>query len=180
IQPLLAGAEPPILADVAQKADYLFTTANYYGGAMGEVADLWLGNAANTLVETSLTLLAPEGMAHGRPHCCQSWPPCNPDLSNPSNKFKPKPIKTTPKPSKLSKESPPKLGKTMPKPSKTVSKLSTTTPKLSATTNLLDTKEQVLGQLLAHYRHTRELAACSCGYPCLPPDVQAARGRERG
>ncbi|KAI7954264.1 hypothetical protein MJO28_006811, partial [Puccinia striiformis f. sp. tritici] len=62
IQPLLAGAEPPILADVAQKADYLFTTANYYGGAMGEVADLWLGNAANTLVETSLTLLAPEGM----------------------------------------------------------------------------------------------------------------------
>ncbi|KAI9631223.1 hypothetical protein KEM48_013152 [Puccinia striiformis f. sp. tritici PST-130] len=134
--PLLAGAEPPILADVAQKADYLFTTANYYGGAMGEVADLWLGNAANTLVETSLTLLAPEGMAHGRPHYCQSWPPCNPDLSNPSNKFKPKPIKTTPKPSKLSKESPPKLGKTMPKPSKTISKLSTTTPKLSATTNL--------------------------------------------
>ncbi|POW12225.1 hypothetical protein PSHT_08176, partial [Puccinia striiformis] len=103
LQPPLVEAVPPT------PADYLFRTANYHGGTMGEVDAVCLGNTANALVETGLTSLAQEALAK---------------------------VKNTPKPSKLPKEPTPKLGKTMPKPSETMSNLSTTTLKLGATTNL--------------------------------------------
>ncbi|POW08050.1 hypothetical protein PSTT_07803 [Puccinia striiformis] len=165
LQPPLVEAVPPTLADVARRADYLFKTANYYGGAMGEVDAVPLGNAANALVETSLTSLAREGPVAGliiaevgqllieirQTHHAieQNHAEAQRNHAQTQQAIEQNHAEAQRNHTEAQHNHP------------------------------IDTNERVLSQLLTHFRNAGELAARFRGYPRDLRDLQAGRGGRR-
>ncbi|KAI7939176.1 hypothetical protein MJO28_014755 [Puccinia striiformis f. sp. tritici] len=178
LQPPLVEAVPPTLADVARRADYLFKTVNYYGGAMGEVDAVPLGNAANALVETSLTSLAREGPVAGL--IIAEVGQLLIEIRQTHHAIEQNHAEAQRNHAQTQQAIEQNHAEAQRNHTEAQHNHQLVTGQLDNIVQRLDTNERVLSQLLTHFRNAGELAARFRGYPRDLRDLQAGQGRGRG